>query len=309
MTYGLDGNMLTRTANGVSDTYTWDDFGQLRSVTRTGRAQPTTFRYDGFGRRIRKTSINGAVNYIWDGQQITAEVDANGVTQQSYSYNPGVDQPRTVVAGGQVYFTSAEPGGDVNGLFLRGAVDTVKAQYAYSAWGDMTTDQQMIGTRRVNSFRWRGLVYDVETGLYQVRARYYDPATRRFISEDPIGLGGGINPFVYGSNDPLNRGDPSGLDDCWRLQESHPANHAEESYTYWVYVSDCAADAWGSSGFGGIWDSPWGDPTLAPLKISTLAVALTLEKFTIRRRAPTRQQSSSSHQGVPLSRSVAMRSR
>jgi RHS repeat-associated protein len=270
MTYDLDGNMLTRTANGVTDTYTWNDFGQLRSVSRTGRAQPTTFRYDGFGRRIQKTSIDGTVNYIWDGQQITAEVDTNGVTQQSYSYNPGVDQPRTVAAGGQVYFMSTEPGGDVNGLFLRGAVDTVKAQYAYSAWGEVTTDQPMIGTRRVNSFRWRGLAYDDETGLYQVRARYYDPATRRFLSEDPIGLSGGINLFAYGSNDPLNARDPSGLDWCYQWYSVSYDGEIQSIYRVPVPCPDEGS---------GIGDSPWGDPTTGRLEIPPGSVAKTLTKL------------------------------
>ncbi|MEJ2216017.1 MAG: RHS repeat-associated core domain-containing protein, partial [Gemmatimonadota bacterium] len=52
---------------------------------------------------------------------------------------------------------------------------------------------------------------DTETGLYYMRARYYDPDLARFISEDPIGLAGGINPYVYAGNNPLTHRDPSGL--------------------------------------------------------------------------------------------------
>jgi len=52
--------------------------------------------------------------------------------------------------------------------------------------------------------------FDSETGLYYVRVRYYDPQLGRFISEDPIGLLGGINPYVYAGNDPVNQLDPSG---------------------------------------------------------------------------------------------------
>jgi hypothetical protein len=43
------------------------------------------------------------------------------------------------------------------------------------------------------------------------RARSYDPQLGRFISEDPIGLAGGINQFAYVGNDPQNGIDPSGL--------------------------------------------------------------------------------------------------
>lgn len=42
------------------------------------------------------------------------------------------------------------------------------------------------------------------------RARFYDPQLGRFISEDPIGLEGGVNPYVYAENDPINLSDPSG---------------------------------------------------------------------------------------------------
>jgi len=52
---------------------------------------------------------------------------------------------------------------------------------------------------------------DGTTGLYYVRARWYDPFLGRFVSEDPIGIAGGINLYGYALNDPVNRRDPSGL--------------------------------------------------------------------------------------------------
>lgn len=45
-----------------------------------------------------------------------------------------------------------------------------------------------------------------------MRARWYDPATGRFLSEDPIGLAGGINKYAFGGGDPINAHDPRGLD-------------------------------------------------------------------------------------------------
>ena len=54
--------------------------------------------------------------------------------------------------------------------------------------------------------------------------RYYDPATGRYISPDPIGLDGGLNHYAYMENDPVNWSDPWGLtrdsyaeddDNCW----------------------------------------------------------------------------------------------
>ena len=59
-----------------------------------------------------------------------------------------------------------------------------------------------------------------ETGLYYMRARYYDPQLGRFVSEDPIGLAGGINAYVYAGDNPVNGRDPSG--ECHPGKESAP---------------------------------------------------------------------------------------
>jgi RHS repeat-associated protein len=60
---------------------------------------------------------------------------------------------------------------------------------------------------------WKGREYDAETGLYYVRARYYDPTVGRFLSEDPLGVSAGINPYTFADGDPVNFSDPSGMCD------------------------------------------------------------------------------------------------
>ena len=62
-----------------------------------------------------------------------------------------------------------------------------------------------------NPLRFATRELDRQTGLYYVRARWYDPFLGRFLSEDPIGLAGGINQYAYALNDPVNLSDPSGL--------------------------------------------------------------------------------------------------
>ncbi|WP_370459342.1 RHS repeat-associated core domain-containing protein [Cupriavidus sp. SW-Y-13] len=58
--------------------------------------------------------------------------------------------------------------------------------------------------------RFQGQYFDHETGLHYNRYRYYDPASGRFISKDPIGFAGGLNVFLYGPN-PVGWVDPLGL--------------------------------------------------------------------------------------------------
>jgi RHS repeat-associated protein len=220
MSYDADGFMLTRQVGSTStDSFVWDDFGRLVTVTRTvPSGSTTTYTYDGFGRRIKKV-ITGTgattVQYLWDGDQIALEMDATGATTQTYAYYPGVDQPRSVAVAGQTYFMSTETDGTINGL-IRKSDKAIVAQYAYTPWGELERDSDFVASGiHVNSLRWKGLSYDRETGLNYVRARYYDPKTRRFISEDPIGLEGGINEYQFASGDPINHSDPTGLDDWY----------------------------------------------------------------------------------------------
>ncbi|MGH9892173.1 MAG: RHS repeat-associated core domain-containing protein, partial [bacterium] len=64
---------------------------------------------------------------------------------------------------------------------------------------------------------WHGTVLEGkrdESGLSYSRNRYYDPATGRFTQEDPIGLAGGLNLYGFANGDPVNFGDPFGLQGC-----------------------------------------------------------------------------------------------
>jgi RHS repeat-associated protein len=66
-----------------------------------------------------------------------------------------------------------------------------------------------------NPYLFTGQRYDIETGLYQYRYRYFDPELGRFVSRDPIGVWGDFtnlgNPFAYVGNNPLVHVDPFGL--------------------------------------------------------------------------------------------------
>ncbi|MEX2281157.1 MAG: RHS repeat-associated core domain-containing protein [Gemmatimonadota bacterium] len=56
-----------------------------------------------------------------------------------------------------------------------------------------------------NNHTFAGQQSDAESGIFYMRNRFYDHRTRRFISEDPIGLAGGINLYTYADNDPVKR--------------------------------------------------------------------------------------------------------
>jgi RHS repeat-associated protein len=90
-----------------------------------------------------------------------------------------------------------------------GAYDesSVTMTVAYDDWGVPSITS---GTQ-IGNLMWKGLHRDEYTGLYYARARWYDPTLGRFLSEDPAGFAGGVNPYTFADNDPINGSDPSGL--------------------------------------------------------------------------------------------------
>jgi RHS repeat-associated protein len=82
----------------------------------------------------------------------------------------------------------------------------VQTEYTYDPFGRNT----VTGTSNSNPYQYTGRDND-GTGLHYNRARYYHPGLQRFISEDPIGLNGGINLYTYVGNNPISFTDPYGL--------------------------------------------------------------------------------------------------
>ncbi|MBI1883895.1 MAG: RHS repeat-associated core domain-containing protein, partial [Chlamydiae bacterium] len=94
-------------------------------------------------------------------------------------------------------------------------------------------DKSSIG----NFYQYTGREYDVETGLQNSRARYYDPALARFISKDPIGFAGGVNVYQYTGSNPINWIDPWGLKTYVKSRDVKGLGGAA-AHT-WVEVHDC----------------------------------------------------------------------
>ncbi|MBI2797500.1 MAG: hypothetical protein HYX65_12435 [Gemmatimonadetes bacterium] len=207
LTYDDDGNVLSKTKSGVlAQYYYWGALGQLDSVQTNGSM--TAFKYDGWGRRVRKTTGAQTTHYVLDGDVMLAELDGGFARLRSYSYWPGTDRPHAMKTNGyQVYYHYDEPG---SVIALTTGDGTTVSTYEYDPWG-----QTVGGVENWEQpFQFTAREFDRETGLYYYRARYYDPHRGRFLSEDPIGLVGGINLYAYVENDPANSTDPTGLETC-----------------------------------------------------------------------------------------------
>jgi RHS repeat-associated protein len=202
-TYDANGNPLTKTdTNGVTS-YTWDFMNRLTSVTLPGTGGTVTFKYDPFGKRIQKSGPAGTINYLYSRADALADIDSSGAFIARYLQSGGVDQPlASVTANGTLFFETDGLNSVTSLSGASGLTDT----YTYTPFGATTAT----GTNS-NRFRYTGREWDQETGLYYYRARYYAPDLGRFITEDPMGVGGGINLFAYTDNNPLSWTDPFGL--------------------------------------------------------------------------------------------------
>ncbi|MFN8534579.1 MAG: RHS repeat-associated core domain-containing protein [Dehalococcoidia bacterium] len=206
VTYGYDaaGNLTTRTDGGGTTTLSWDTQDRLTRVDLPG-GQFAAYGYDDGGRRISRRTPDGVTQYyVYQGDLLMQEVDASGTVIASYSYD-GLDRPASMWRNGQTYYYLADRLGSVLGLV--DSAGTVVRTYAYDAWGVQTSTTGTL----VNPLRWAGRELDEESGLYYLRARYYDPSAGRFISRDPIGLAGGPNLYAYALNNPIVLTDPFGL--------------------------------------------------------------------------------------------------
>jgi RHS repeat-associated protein len=193
LTYDLNGNLLS---DGV-DTYTWDALDRLTAISGPGLS--ASFTYDALGRRISKT-INGVTTtYQYDGDNVVAE---GGAATASYLGSLGIDEPFLRQGATSEYYLADGLGST---LALTDANGAASSSYAYEPFG-----KTAITGASTNPFQFTGREND-GTGLYYYRARYYNPALGRFISEDPLEFDAGdLNLYVYVFNSPTNYTDPSG---------------------------------------------------------------------------------------------------
>jgi len=204
----VSGSALDANGNTLSDpsgkSYTWDFENRLVQVVNPG-VGTTTFRYDPLGRRIQKSGPLGTSNYLYDIYSLIETTDASGTWVARYTQGRNVDEP---LAAGDTSGTSYYYQGDDLGSItsLSSSAGAISSTYVYDGFGNVSSST---GTVK-NPFQFAAREFDQETNLYYNRARYYNPNSGRFASEDPIHFKGGINFYPYARNNPAVYVDPYG---------------------------------------------------------------------------------------------------
>ena len=208
----IGGQSLTadEIGNLLSDgtwTYTWQHGRQLAGMSKAGTN--IAYGYDSDGKRITKIVDGAAYNYHYLGDQMV-ELTWGG-NKLHFTYDS--TGPLSVNYNGTEYFYVKNAQGDVTGLVTTSGTRVVT--YTYDAWGNPLTTTGSLATTlgAQNPLRYRGYVYDTETGLYYLQSRYYNPTWGRFISTDKLIDNrsiNGRNVFAYCLNNPVNHIDSNG---------------------------------------------------------------------------------------------------
>jgi RHS repeat-associated protein len=251
-TYDAEGNRTRRTniATGTYIDYAWDHRNRLTEVIFKTSAGVTTkmvvYTYDVYDRRISKrVDDNGngtfgrAEQYVYDSASkrdpatgvplddivlIFTDPDGDGPQPSALStrllHGPAIDQVfATESSTAEVLWSLTDNQGTVRDIAkYNSGTDTTSIvnHLKYDSFGKITS-QTNSSYQPLHTYT--GREWDSDASMNYYRARWYDPAAGRFISEDPLGFGAGdTNVSRYVANDALNATDPTGL---WSMLAHH----------------------------------------------------------------------------------------
>ncbi|HXJ87334.1 MAG TPA: RHS repeat-associated core domain-containing protein [Candidatus Binatia bacterium] len=161
-------------------------------------------------------------NYLYDGLHIVEQLDGGGNILAKYAQGRGIDEPLAELLSTTPSYYEQDALGSVTSLSSASGV--LANTYVYGSFGQLTASSGTV----TNALHYTGRELDLETGVYNYRARYFDPSNGRFLSEDPIRFGGGTNSYRYVTNNPVVFSDPLGL--CPPAKKNGPPHHLEAQH-------------------------------------------------------------------------------
>ncbi|MFO7619070.1 MAG: RHS repeat-associated core domain-containing protein, partial [Thermoplasmata archaeon] len=199
--YDRNGNLAKKTEGASVTDYLYDADNHL--VRINGDYGETAHAYGPLGDRI--FTDNGTAHreftYLFD--NLVMESGLSGNLMAYYTFGDALDEPYFMEGGGQEYSYQLDGMGNVVSLLDSGG--SVAAEYSYDAFGGTSRNGAL-----ENPFMFESRFYDADNGIYDFRARNYDPETARFMSRDPLGFESEYNLYLFCRNNPLKFNDPYG---------------------------------------------------------------------------------------------------
>jgi len=194
-------------ASGPATTYGWDQAGNLVSIKRPEEGAVAkiedSFAYDGSGLRMTET-INGTTRHLaWDLASALPLLLSDGTNY--YLYGPDGLPFAQIASEAPTYLHHDQQGST---RLLTNSSGETKGTYTYTPYG---ATEGHTGTA-TTPLGYDGQYTSSDTGLIYLRARVYDPSTAQFMSVDPL-VAETEEAYGYAGQSPVNRGDPSGLQD------------------------------------------------------------------------------------------------
>ncbi|MFE5030159.1 polymorphic toxin-type HINT domain-containing protein [Streptomyces sp. NPDC056656] len=251
--YTPDGQMNKRVEPGTSSAdakttdYTWTKFGQLETVktTKSSGQELTRYTYDADGNLLVRTSPQETVAYLGGMELRTTNGATVTATRYYTSGTSAVAMRTTGPNGGKVTYLMADT--QASTQMAINATTGAATRRRYTPFGDERSGTLPAGT----DHGFLGKTEDSSTGLSLLGARAYDPKLGRFLSPDPLSVPydpQNLSAYSYSSNDPINRSDPSGLQDA--DVGSACTNHCEKEKE-WVR-DNILGGSWQQEGESGV---------------------------------------------------------
>lgn len=197
LSYDANGNLL----HDGTHIFEWNARNELVRVME-GAAAVAEYRYDALGRRVRKIEGETDIAYLYDGSSAIQE--GNITSKNPIFTGLGIDERFARNEGSvRAYFLTDHLGST---RVLADSDGKLLTHYDIDPYGGA----EVRGSAYDNPYLYTGRELDA-SGLYYYRARYYHSGMGRFISEDPIGLAGGLNAYAYVEGNPIGNTDPLGL--------------------------------------------------------------------------------------------------
>ena len=206
--YDAEGNIIEKMgSNGKRWRYFWNHAGLLVKVIRPDDSC-VEFTYDAFRRRISKRFKDTITNFLWDGNLLMHEWKVSASTGTNLSeLNVGDNGIVTWLFDGESYSPAGKIKNEKHYSIVTDHLGTPIQMFRedgdliwhgeVDSYGKLRMEKGQSGSC---PFRYQGQYEDYETGLSYNRFRYYSPEEGIFLSQDPIGIEGGITLYGYVSD-------------------------------------------------------------------------------------------------------------
>ncbi len=205
--YDFAGNLAEENYSSATEgsskiQYIYDSYNQNTEVKGSSFRQKNS--YDAEGYRCRLEENEKVTNFVYRGGMLLGEKSEENELKQSYVLgNEYIGLISETEKESTVRYYVTDEQGSLR--YVLNGNGEVESYYQYDAFGETVIQEGNQSRLRYNSQIWEEL-----SGLYYLRARYYNPRTGRFTQEDVI-YNDGLNLYAYCNSNPVIYSDPSGL--------------------------------------------------------------------------------------------------